>query len=113
MKREVPTDREIAELFGPAYEKWAEPDARRLMAIEERLLDRRQRHVSTAWWWLFAVLATGAASALSENARAPHAPEVPSWECCPDSCPERILRGIACLRSRRSPARPSSGSSSR
>lgn len=64
MKREAPTEREIAELFGMAYDKGAEPDARRLAAIEQRLLERPRRRVGNAWWWLFAVLATGAASAL-------------------------------------------------
>jgi hypothetical protein len=63
MKREAPTEREIADLFAPAYEKQAEPDARRLAAIEQRLLERPRR-IGSAWWWLFAVLATGAASAL-------------------------------------------------
>ena len=64
MKHEAPTEREIADLFAPAYEKWAEPDARRLAAIEQRLLERPRRRAASAWWWLFAVLATGAASAL-------------------------------------------------
>lgn len=63
MKHEAPTEREIADLFAPAYEKWAEPDAQRLAAIEQRLLERPRRRVA-AWWWLFAVLTTGAASAL-------------------------------------------------
>ena len=64
MKHEAPTEREIADLFAPAYEKWAEPDARRLAAIEQRLLERPRRRAASAWWWLFAALATGAASAL-------------------------------------------------
>jgi hypothetical protein len=64
MKHEAPTEREIADLFAPAYEKWAEPDARRLAAIEQRLLERPRRRAGSAWWWLFAALATGAASAL-------------------------------------------------
>mgnify|MGYP001558977540 CR=1 FL=1 len=66
MKREAPTEREIADLIASAYEGWAAPDARRLAAIEQRLLAqvRPRRRAGIAWWWLFAALATGAASAL-------------------------------------------------
>lgn len=64
MKHEAPTEREIADLFAPAFDRLAEPDARRLAAIEQRLLQRPRRRAGAAWWWLFAVLATGAASAL-------------------------------------------------
>lgn len=63
MKREAPSDREIAELIAPAFERLPAPDSRRLVAIEERLLERPRRH-TFAWWWLAAALATGAASAL-------------------------------------------------
>lgn len=64
MKREAPSDREIADLIALAYEGLPAPEARRLAAIEERLLERPRRRVGTAWWWLFAALAAGAASAL-------------------------------------------------
>jgi hypothetical protein len=66
MKRETPSDREIAELIAPAFERLAAPDARRLMAIEERLLTetRSRERPKYAWWWLVGALVAGAASAL-------------------------------------------------
>lgn len=67
MKREPPSDREIAELIAPAFERLAAPDARRLAAIEQRLplTETHPRGRSKiAWWWLAAALAAGAASAL-------------------------------------------------
>ncbi|BAV32711.1 hypothetical protein SCL_0389 [Sulfuricaulis limicola] len=85
MKHEAPTEREIADLFAPAFDRLAEPDARRLAAIEQRLLERPRRRVGAAWWWLFAVLTTGAASALwwavnydSADGPEPTAPEIVS-----------------------------------
>lgn len=66
MKREAPSDREIAELIAPAFERLPAPDTRRLAAIERQLLEqpRLRRRTKIAWWWIFAALATGAASAL-------------------------------------------------
>jgi hypothetical protein len=66
MKREAPSDREIAEMIAPAFECLPAPDARRLMAIEERLLTetRSRGRPKYAWWWLVGALAAGAASAL-------------------------------------------------
>jgi hypothetical protein len=64
MKREAPTEREIADLFTPAFDGLAQPDARRLAAIEQRLLERPRRRAGIAWWWLAAALAVGTASAL-------------------------------------------------
>ncbi len=66
MKREPPTEREIADLIASAYEGLAAPDPRRLAAIEQRLLAqvRPRRRAGIAWWWLAAALAAGAASAL-------------------------------------------------
>jgi hypothetical protein len=66
MKREPPTEREIADLIASVFEGLPAPDPRRLAAIEQRLLaETGSRGRSRfAWWWLFAALATGAASAL-------------------------------------------------
>lgn len=66
MKREPPTEREIADLIASAYEGLAAPDARRLVAIEQQLLAqvRPRRRAGIAWWWLIGALAAGAASAL-------------------------------------------------
>ena len=47
MKREAPTEREMADLFATAFERLAEPDARRLAAIEQRLLERPRRRVGS------------------------------------------------------------------
>ncbi|MHB8623947.1 MAG: hypothetical protein ACYC9J_01690 [Sulfuricaulis sp.] len=63
MKHEPPTEREIADLIAPAFDRLSVPDSRRLAAIEQRLLARPRRRV-LAWWWLAALLAAGAASAL-------------------------------------------------
>ena len=67
MKREAPTEREITDLIATAYEGWTAPDARRLAAIEDRLLEEagpRRRRAKVAWWWLIGALVAGAASAL-------------------------------------------------
>lgn len=66
MKPDTPTEREIADLIASAYDGWVAPDARRLTEIEQRLLDqpRLRGRAKFAWWWLFAALVTGAASAL-------------------------------------------------
>jgi hypothetical protein len=66
MKREAPTEREIAEMIAPAFERLPAPDSRRLAAIEERLMEqpRLRGRTKIAWWWLAAALAAGAASAL-------------------------------------------------
>jgi hypothetical protein len=66
MKRETPSDREIAELIAPALECLPAPDARRLTTIEKRLLAEIQSRGRSkfAWWWLAAALVAGAASAL-------------------------------------------------
>ncbi len=65
MKRETPTEREIADLVASAYEGWMAPDARRLAAIEQRLPARARRGgAKFAWWWLVGALLAGAASAL-------------------------------------------------
>jgi len=64
MKREPPTEREIADLIASAFEGLPAPDARRLAAIEERLLMRPRRRAGFAWWWLVGALVAGAASAL-------------------------------------------------
>ena len=66
MKREAPTEREIADLIASAYEGWAEPDPRRLAAIEDRLLARARPRdrAKFVWWWLVGALVAGAASAL-------------------------------------------------
>jgi hypothetical protein len=66
MKRQVKTDREIADLIASAYEGLTAPDARRLVAIEQRLLEqpRLRGRAKFAWWWLAGALLTGAASAL-------------------------------------------------
>lgn len=67
MKREAPTEREIADLIASAYEEWAAPDPRRLAAIEQRLLAQagsRRGRAKLAWWWLVGALVAGAASAL-------------------------------------------------
>lgn len=66
MKRELPTEREIAEMIASAFERLPAPDARRLAAIEQQLLEqpRLRRRTKIAWWWLAAALVAGAASAL-------------------------------------------------
>jgi len=66
MKRERPAEREIAEWIAPAFERLPAADARRLAAIERRLLAqlRPRRRKTIAWWWLLGLLAAGAASAL-------------------------------------------------
>lgn len=66
MKREPPTEREVADLIALAFERLPAPDARRLAAIEQQLLEqpRLRRRTKIAWWWLAAALVAGAASAL-------------------------------------------------
>lgn len=67
MKRESPTEREIADLIASAYEGWTAPDVRRLAAIEQRLLAQarsRRGGAKSVWWWLAGALLAGAASAL-------------------------------------------------
>ncbi|MCR4303397.1 MAG: hypothetical protein NUV63_04095 [Gallionella sp.] len=66
MKREVPAEREIADLIASAFDRLPAPDARRLAAIEQRLLEqpRLRGRTKFAWWWLAAALVAGAASAL-------------------------------------------------
>ena len=64
MKREAPTEREIADLIASAYEGLAAPDPRHLAAIEERLHERPRRRAKIAWWLLAGGLFAGAASAL-------------------------------------------------
>lgn len=66
MKRETPSDHEIAGLIAPAFERLPEPDPRRLAAIEQSLLEqpRLPRRTRFAWWWLAGALVAGAASAL-------------------------------------------------
>ena len=66
MKRQVPTEREMTDMIALAFERLPAPDARRLGAIEQRLLEqaRPRRHASLAWWWLVGALVAGAASAL-------------------------------------------------
>lgn len=67
MKREAPTEREIADLIASAYEGLGVPDARRLAAIEQSLLAQtrlRRGRAKFAWWWLIGALVAGAASAL-------------------------------------------------
>lgn len=66
MKREAPTEREIADLFAPAFDRVAEPEPRRLASIEQRLLEqpRLRGRRKVAWWWLIGTLVAGAASAL-------------------------------------------------
>jgi len=56
----------MTDLIASAHEGLAEPDARRLAAIEQRLLEQtcsRDRS-KTVWWWLAGALVAGAASAL-------------------------------------------------
>lgn len=66
MKREAPSDREIAEMIAPAFDRLPVPDPRRLAAIEERLMEqpRLRGRTNYAWWWLIGALVAGAASAL-------------------------------------------------
>jgi hypothetical protein len=66
MKREAPTERDITDLIASAYEGLAAPDARRLAAIEQLLLEqpRLRGRTKYAWWWLIGALVAGAASAL-------------------------------------------------
>jgi hypothetical protein len=51
-------------LIASAFEGLPAPDARRLAAIEERLLMRPRRRAGFAWWWLVGALVAGAASAM-------------------------------------------------
>lgn len=66
MKRETPTEREIADLIASAFEGWTAPNARRLAAIEQRLPARARSRggAKSVWWWLAGALLAGAASAL-------------------------------------------------
>ena len=61
MKRETPSDHEIAGLIAPAFERLPEPDPRRLAAIEQSLLEqpRLPRRTRFAWWWLAGALVAG------------------------------------------------------
>jgi hypothetical protein len=65
MKRQVPTERELTDMISTAFERLPTPDARRLAAIEQQLLEqpRLRGRTKFAWWWLAVVLAAGAASA--------------------------------------------------
>ncbi|MBI3574798.1 MAG: hypothetical protein HY083_03990 [Gammaproteobacteria bacterium] len=65
MKREAPTEREIADLIAPVFDRVAEPDPQRLAAIERQLLEqpRLRGRSKLAWWWLVGALLAGAASA--------------------------------------------------
>ena len=64
MKRQAPTEREIADLIASAFDRLPAPDPRRLAAIEHRLLERSRRRVGSAWWWLAGALVAGAATAM-------------------------------------------------
>jgi hypothetical protein len=66
MKRQVPTEREMTDMIETAFERLPAPDARRLAAIEQRLLEqpRLRGRAKFAWWWLAGALLAGAASAL-------------------------------------------------
>ncbi len=66
MKREAPSDREIAEMIAPAFDRLPAPDPRRLAAIERHLLAEKKSsgRSEIAWWWLAGALLAGAASAL-------------------------------------------------
>ena len=66
MKRQVPTEREMTDMIATAFERLPAPDARRLAAIEQRLLEqpRLSGRAKFAWWWLVGALLAGAASAL-------------------------------------------------
>jgi hypothetical protein len=66
MKREAPTEREIAELIASAFEGLPAPDARRLAAIEQQLLaqTRSRGRTKIAWWWFVGALVAGGASAM-------------------------------------------------
>ena len=66
MKREAPTERDIANLLATAFERMPEPDARRLAAIEQQLLAQPRLHgrKKIVWWWLIGALVAGAASAM-------------------------------------------------
>jgi hypothetical protein len=66
MKREAPTEREIAELIASAFEGLPAPDARRLAAIEQQLLaqTRSRGRTKIAWWWLVGALVAGGATAM-------------------------------------------------
>jgi hypothetical protein len=65
MNHEPPAEREIADMIASAFERLPTPDARRLAAIEQRLLEqpRLRGRAKFAWWWLAAALVAGAASA--------------------------------------------------
>ena len=73
MKREAPSDREIAEMIAPAFERLPAPASARLKAVEGRLayaLARREtkRRAAGWYWWLIAVLvASGAAAWWSDG----------------------------------------------
>ncbi len=66
MRRQVPTEREMTDMIATAFERLPAPDARRLMAIEQQLLEqpRLRGRAKIAWWWLAAALVAGTASAL-------------------------------------------------
>jgi hypothetical protein len=66
MKRQVPTEREMTHMIATAFERLPAPDARRLAAIEQQLLEqpRLRGRSKFVWWWLVGALLAGAASAL-------------------------------------------------
>jgi hypothetical protein len=66
MKHEPPAEREIADMIAKAFERLPAPDARRLAAIEQQLLEqpRLRGRTKFAWWWLVGALVAGVASAL-------------------------------------------------
>jgi hypothetical protein len=66
MKRESPTEREIADLIASAYEGWVVPDPRRLATIEQQLLAQTgsRGRSKVAWWWLVGTLVASAATAM-------------------------------------------------
>lgn len=66
MKRQVPTEREMTDMIATAFERLPTPDARRLAAIEQQLLEqpRLRGRTKFVWWWLVGALLAGAASAL-------------------------------------------------
>ena len=66
MKHEPPAEREIVDMIAKAFERLPAPDARRLAAIEQKLLEqpRLRGRSKFVWWWLVGALLAGAASAL-------------------------------------------------
>ena len=66
MKRQVPTERELTDMIATAFDRLPAPDAWRLVAIEQQLLEqpRLRGRSKFVWWWLVGALLAGAASAL-------------------------------------------------